>query len=92
MVSFKSSAWRGRYGIGNIIVCLVPPCHPRFPRAGIKVVPQFWGTIATLTYSCSCGQYVRYMSASDVCRLRLVQRYQNVRLDDPVLPVVSLQQ
>ena len=32
------------------------------------------------------------MSASDVSRLRLVQQYQNVPLDDPVSPVVYLQQ
>ena len=67
-------------------------CHPPCSRAVINSQLQLWGTIATLPYSCSCGQYVRYMSASDMCRLRLVQQYQNVRLDDPVSPVVSLQQ
>ena len=45
-----------------------------------------------MPYSCSCGQYVRYMSASGVIRLRLVQQYQNVPLDDPVSLVVYLQQ
>ena len=67
-------------------------CRPPYPRAVINPRAQFWGTIAALSYSCSCGQYVPYMSASDMCRLWLVQQYQNVRLDDPVLPIVSLQQ
>ena len=67
-------------------------CRPPNPRDVMNPRAQFLGTIAALPYSCSCRQYVWYMPASDVCRLRLVQQYQNVRLDDPVSPVVSLKQ